>query len=531
MKITPTSLTISQIFSSKNEQFYIPAYQRRYSWEDRQVGDLFKDVDKLSDSDSHLLGTIVCLTESHVAGLNTLELVDELEDMGVSLKSATELYDTTTSIGQLMFQQLASQAEYEWRKISERVMPGMIQGVKQGNWQGARYSPYGYSYNKRELEKKLRVVEEEAKVVKMIYMMYLAGQSTAQIAGYLYKKGYKTRSGGKFHSKLVCDILKRHIYLGKLVWNKKHYNKKKKTLKGYKYEKNDPSKIIRAEGKHEPIILQEDFDAVQKKMEQNRKGIAVRKGSSEYSLTGILICGVCGHKFQGCLSTATRENKKTKSKRRYYRCCGRSVHYVECSNVSVRADVVEEEVNSIMDVIFSNPEFDEERIESIVGLTGSEHNEAIEREIKELRKHLDKNISQQEKLSKVFSEGYLAEEAYKKQILPLIDQKKELDEKMQRLRLNLIEREKSAEYQKLLKAVVEHCDYMENSLDIAGKKGLLKLVFKNIVISNGRIKKFELYKPFQNLYEGKRIKWQVQENQEVATIPASVSTYAHSDVR
>ena len=40
------------------------------------MGDLFKDVDKLSDSDSHLLGTIVCLTESHVAGLNTLELVD-----------------------------------------------------------------------------------------------------------------------------------------------------------------------------------------------------------------------------------------------------------------------------------------------------------------------------------------------------------------------------------------------------------------------------------------------------------------------
>ncbi len=76
MKITPTSLTISQLFSSKNEQFYIPAYQRRYSWEDKQVGDLFKDVDKLSDSDSHLLGTIVCLTEDHVAGLNTLELVD-----------------------------------------------------------------------------------------------------------------------------------------------------------------------------------------------------------------------------------------------------------------------------------------------------------------------------------------------------------------------------------------------------------------------------------------------------------------------
>jgi hypothetical protein len=36
MKITPTTLTLSQLFSSGNEQFLIPAYQRRYSWQEKQ---------------------------------------------------------------------------------------------------------------------------------------------------------------------------------------------------------------------------------------------------------------------------------------------------------------------------------------------------------------------------------------------------------------------------------------------------------------------------------------------------------------
>jgi len=100
---------------------------------------------------------------------------------------------------------------------------------------------------------------------------------------------------------------------------------------------------------------------------------------------------------------------------------------------------------------------------------------------------------------------------------------------MQRLQLSLIEREKSEEYQKLLKAVINHIDYMEDSLDIAGKKGLLRLVFKKVVIDRGKIKSFELYQPFKSLYKGTRYKWQLQENQMVAKEPACVSTYARSD--
>ena len=76
MKIAPASLTINQLFGSTNEQYFVPTYQRRYSWHERQVVELIEDINLLEDGDTHLLGTIVCLAAHHTAGVNRLELVD-----------------------------------------------------------------------------------------------------------------------------------------------------------------------------------------------------------------------------------------------------------------------------------------------------------------------------------------------------------------------------------------------------------------------------------------------------------------------
>src|ERR1700732_1946123 len=76
MKITPTSLTINQLFGAPNEQYIIPTYQRRYSWNEKQVMELIEDVGLIEDVDTHLLGSIVCLAGHHRAGVNQLELVD-----------------------------------------------------------------------------------------------------------------------------------------------------------------------------------------------------------------------------------------------------------------------------------------------------------------------------------------------------------------------------------------------------------------------------------------------------------------------
>ena len=76
MIITPTSLTMTQLLGSANEQYVVPAYQRRYSWKDKQLWELLDDISLIDGADTHLLGSIVCLTGHHVAGINKLELVD-----------------------------------------------------------------------------------------------------------------------------------------------------------------------------------------------------------------------------------------------------------------------------------------------------------------------------------------------------------------------------------------------------------------------------------------------------------------------
>src|SRR3989338_893082 len=98
----------------------------------------------------------------------------------------------------------------------------LIQRHQQGNWQGARYAPYGYKYNKE--KKLLEIDDEETKVVKLIYTMFLCDKSIRSVTEYLTRKGYRNRKGNIFSTKLIGDILKNKIYTGKLVWNAHFYD-------------------------------------------------------------------------------------------------------------------------------------------------------------------------------------------------------------------------------------------------------------------------------------------------------------------
>lgn len=425
-----------------------------------------------------------------------LNLVEELESYNIGFKSATELFDTTTSSGKLMFQQLGSFAEFERNRIAERVFPGMLKGVGRGNWQGARYSPYGYKYNKE--KKLLEIIPEEAEVVRLIYFMYLSGKSTTQIAGYFFKKGCKTRSGGKFHTKLISDILKSKYYLGKMVWNRHHYDKKQPTRRGYKYVRNDFSKIIEVEGKHEAIIKREDFEQVQEKLNANRKGVLHRIGCADYPLSGIVFCGKCGHKYLGAVNIS---NHSSGFKKRWYRCNARQVHYVKCLNTAVKAEDLEPQVFEILERIISHPTLKSGRMENLtkqqIELTDAHLKERHEA----LKEHLRNNLEKQTKLNDVYLENLVAIEVYRDKSLLLREEEKQLKNELAKLEMRLIEKERAKEYQQLLKRVIDDFDRTKENIDIIAKKELLRLIFKRVMVDDGKIVNVELYEPFKTFYE------------------------------
>jgi site-specific DNA recombinase len=98
-------------------------------------------------------------------GRSLLVIVDaheRLETSGVSLRSATEPIDTSNPSGRLIFQMLASFAEYERGTIRERTQAGLHRALRNGKFSGR--IPYGYRRSPDETS--LTLVEEEARIVR-----------------------------------------------------------------------------------------------------------------------------------------------------------------------------------------------------------------------------------------------------------------------------------------------------------------------------------------------------------------------------
>ncbi|PCK70039.1 site-specific DNA recombinase-like protein [Paenibacillus larvae subsp. larvae B-3650] len=194
--------------------------------------------------------------------LDVLYLLEEVfEKHNVGFKSATEPFETTTPFGKAMIGILAVFAQLERDMIVERTTIGRRQRVSKGEWYGGRI-PFGYKMNRE--TKQLEIVPEEAKIIKEIYKMYLQGNSRLSIAEWAAER---TKARVIDHS-VIRNILSRPVYMGKL---------------------SNAGNVV--DGKHEAIIDEKTWHAVQKETKERKEG-ATPLG--EYLLTGLLKCGVCG---------------------------------------------------------------------------------------------------------------------------------------------------------------------------------------------------------------------------------------------
>jgi len=456
---------------------------------------------------------------------NLLNLVDELEKSGVSVNSVTELYDTSTSAGKMMFQQLGSFAEFERNRIKERVFPGMAKGVKNGNWQGAKFAPFGYKYDKS--KKELIIVPKEAEIVTLIYDLYLSGLSTAKIVQHLYKNGIKPRSGNSFYTKYVRDILRNPIYTGKIVWNKYHY-----TAHNTKRVKNHQSKWVVGQGKHETIISQKNYDDVQAKLERNRRGGVVRAKSGSYILTGIVYCATCKRRYYGVNQSfgyKIVDGKKTRQTRRYYKCSAKSYTNEKCGNKFVVAAYLEKEVLEILKIAITPFIHDKRKQELLKSHLLLENNtQTLAKKYEKAKQDLKENLRRQEKLSELYSKDLLAIEAYKNQFIPLKNEAEQLRMSVAGYDLQLAKSERSEEYEHVLKLITKRklIDGEKLNIDEAESKLLLKIIFKEIIVEGGNLKSFDLYEPFLSNYAGDIICQPLRNKEVTKLLP-----YEHTAVR
>ena len=222
-----------------------------------------------------------------------LALLAELDDAGVAFVSATEPFDTSTSIGRMLVQLLGVFAEFERETIIDRVTKGMAAKAAKGKWPGGT-RPYGYWVDRD--THKLVPHPEEAPHLKEIFRLYADERlGTRAIAAELNRRGVRNRTGKPWSGHTIARILANPAYAGDIAYGD-----------------------VYVEDAHDPLIDRETWQRASSIAAERADPQTQRAASNgDYDLTGKITCPGCGHKYIGTSATGRSRTY------RYYTCFSR----------------------------------------------------------------------------------------------------------------------------------------------------------------------------------------------------------------
>ena len=186
-------------------------------------------------------------------------------------------------------------ARMEYKKIAKRMKVGKIKTVRDGYCLSEPC--FGYERDYVNGHPTLKVNEEQAKIVQMIFNMYTIEHLGYQrIANYLNSLNVKTRKGTPFARTSVRHILKNEIYIGNVIYNRINYTFKN----GKKVRKkvNDREDWIIGKGTFPYLVSEEQFLKAQEIMKENFSVPLPVEKSANNPLAGIIVCGKCEKNMQ-----------------------------------------------------------------------------------------------------------------------------------------------------------------------------------------------------------------------------------------
>ncbi len=202
--------------------------------------------------------------------VDTLVVTRELKNLGIEVYFVEDNIWTLDGDGELRLTIMATLAQEESRKVSERVKAGqhisrekcMVYG--NGNILGYDRVDHTYVINK-----------EQAETVRMIYDLYLEDRlGTTQIANELIKRGRLTAAGNlKWTKSNVARVLHNTTYMGVIAYGKSFSNN---YLEQKRINNHKADTYLYKKGDYEPIITEEQFYRAQQ-IREKRTAI-VRNG-------------------------------------------------------------------------------------------------------------------------------------------------------------------------------------------------------------------------------------------------------------
>jgi site-specific DNA recombinase len=338
-----------------------------------------KETDRLSRPEN--LGDLSLISQT-LESTNTLLIVD----------SRTLDLREDNSVLMLDFEGVL--AKHFRRQLLRNMNRGKIRKAELGRKAGGA-DVFGYRTNERG---EYIPEPEEAKLVQLVYELYLKDFTLRQISRELRRRGIKTKRGREYWSICVLGaMLRNDVYLGVYRF---HKSKHGKDVDGSRMKINRIDQIIagsREKPNHPPLIEPLVFDAVQEKIAANRK----KTGAGLYMGTGLLRCPGCSATMHAKYSSASRKHNLTVVK---YACSNRPTCTSKRLLVSDTNDVL---WNALVQ-LFMKPE----RIHSLLAPSSDTDLESLKKQVSAIEKDEKVNKDKLERLLNLYLEGNIPQAQY-----------------------------------------------------------------------------------------------------------------------
>lgn len=437
-------------------------------------------------------------------------LIEELNELHISFISIKEQFDTSSPMGRAMMYIASVFSQLERETIAERIRDNMHELSKSGRWLGGN-TPTGYeseSISSVTIEGKvkkayhLKMIPEEAKLVRTIYEKFLETGSLTRTETYLVQNGYKTKYDRQFSRFAIKGILTNPVYMVAdseayaylkekkvdLFANKEEFDGTfgviayNRTLQkpGKSHELKGMEEWIVAVGKHEGMIPGALWVNVQKMLDRNKSKNYRKPRSNVALMSGLLFCGACGDYMRPKLSGRLNSNGEQiysylcslKEKSRMKCCSMNNPNGNALDKLVIEAikDISEDEAEFQLQLNQSRKilEEDKEEVESHI-LRLNEESENVETEITGLVSSLKK------------AGGTAAEEYIVRQIKELHQKKEENHKRVAELKEAAASKELSDLEFNLVKQTLISFKSTVDTMDVEQKRMAIRALVKKAV--------------------------------------------------
>ncbi|MGN0686796.1 MAG: recombinase family protein [Oscillospiraceae bacterium] len=395
---------------------------------------------------------------------------------GTKIITPLKTYDPQNEFDEEYFEFGLFMARREFTTTNRRLVRGREASAKEGKYVGS-VPPYGYRKVKIPNDKgfTLEIIEEQAKVVRMIFEWYADGAEVNgqkkrlgphAIAVRLNELGIKSVAGKDYWTIYgVQHMLINPVYIGKIRWG---YRKVKKTVTP---EGQKKSRVFAKEGDyfvvdglHEPILSEELFYKVQELISANPPTPVKYLNKNVNPFAGIIYCAKCGHAITYRCATGRQSGA-------YLGC-----NTPGCTNVSSLFPLVEKRVLSMLGNWVNDYSVNKAQVKHEVNL-----DEELTKAIAQSEKEIESLQAQLDNVYSFFERGTYTEKIFKQRSSAIEQQITEISERIDRLKSEhqqVIERQKvQAEFVPSIKRLLEIYD----TLEPVDKNKWLKQIVERIV--------------------------------------------------